>query len=84
LTDCADASIAIAKEVGYTHAGTVEFLVDVDSGDWYFIEMNPAHPGGAHGHGRDHRHRHRARSQIADRAGYSSFMMNRSGFLPQG
>ena len=35
------ASIAIAKEVGYTHAGTVEFLVDVDSGEWFFIEMNP-------------------------------------------
>ena len=36
-----NASLAIAKEVGYTHAGTVEFLVDVDSGDWFFIEMNP-------------------------------------------
>lgn len=35
------ASIAIAREVSYTHAGTVEFLVDVDSGEWYFIEMNP-------------------------------------------
>lgn len=36
-----EASLAIAREVGYTHAGTVEFLVDVDSGEWYFIEMNP-------------------------------------------
>ncbi|HWB01780.1 MAG TPA: pyruvate carboxylase [Verrucomicrobiales bacterium] len=36
-----EASLAIAKEVGYTHAGTVEFLVDVDTGEWYFIEMNP-------------------------------------------
>ncbi|HEX2747631.1 MAG TPA: biotin carboxylase N-terminal domain-containing protein, partial [Verrucomicrobiales bacterium] len=36
-----EASLAIAKEVGYTHAGTVEFLVDVESGEWYFIEMNP-------------------------------------------
>jgi pyruvate carboxylase len=36
-----NASLAIAKEVNYTHAGTVEFLVDQDSGDWYFIEMNP-------------------------------------------
>ncbi len=35
------ASLAIAKEVGYTHAGTVEFLVDVESGQWFFIEMNP-------------------------------------------
>ena len=36
-----NASLAIAREVNYTHAGTVEFLVDVESGDWYFIEMNP-------------------------------------------
>ena len=36
-----NASLSIAREVNYTHAGTVEFLVDVDSGDWYFIEMNP-------------------------------------------
>jgi pyruvate carboxylase len=36
-----EASLAIAKEVGYTHAGTVEFLVDVESGEWFFIEMNP-------------------------------------------
>ncbi len=35
------ASLAIAKEVGYTHAGTVEFLVDVETGGWFFIEMNP-------------------------------------------
>jgi pyruvate carboxylase len=26
---------------GYTHAGTVEFLMDVDSGRYYFIEVNP-------------------------------------------
>lgn len=36
-----EASLALAKEVKYTHAGTVEFLVDADSGEWYFIEMNP-------------------------------------------
>jgi pyruvate carboxylase len=35
------ASLALAREVNYTHAGTVEFLVDVESGQWYFIEMNP-------------------------------------------
>ena len=35
------AAVAIAKAVNYTHAGTVEFLVDVESGEWYFIEMNP-------------------------------------------
>lgn len=35
------AGLKLAKEIGYTHAGTVEFLVDVESGGWYFIEMNP-------------------------------------------
>ena len=37
---CASA-VEIAKAVDYTHAGTVEYLVDVESGDWFFIEMNP-------------------------------------------
>ncbi len=36
-----DAAVKLAKEVNYTHAGTVEFLVDHESGEWYFIEMNP-------------------------------------------
>lgn len=36
-----ESAVRIAKEVNYTHAGTVEYLVDVDTGDWYFIEMNP-------------------------------------------
>ncbi|MGK0188988.1 MAG: pyruvate carboxylase [Verrucomicrobiales bacterium] len=36
-----DASLKIAKAVNYTHAGTVEFLVDAETGDWFFIEMNP-------------------------------------------
>ena len=35
------AALALAKKVNYTHAGTVEFLVDHESGEWYFIEMNP-------------------------------------------
>ncbi len=35
------AALKLAKEVKYTHAGTVEFLVDAESGEWYFIEMNP-------------------------------------------
>ena len=34
-------AVAIAREVNYTHAGTVEYLVDVETGEWYFIEMNP-------------------------------------------
>lgn len=36
-----EASVRIAHEVGYSHAGTVEFLVDVEKGEWFFIEMNP-------------------------------------------
>ncbi len=36
-----DAAVKLAEEVKYTHAGTVEFLVDHETGEWYFIEMNP-------------------------------------------
>ena len=36
-----DASLKLARAVNYTHAGTVEFLVDHETGDWFFIEMNP-------------------------------------------
>ncbi len=37
----ADAAVALAKTAGYYNAGTVEFLVDADSGEWFFIEVNP-------------------------------------------
>ena len=37
----ADAAVTLAKAAGYYNAGTVEFLVDADSGEWYFIEVNP-------------------------------------------
>src|SRR5262245_38389576 len=37
----ADAAVSLARAAGYTNAGTVEFLVDGDSGEWYFIEVNP-------------------------------------------
>ncbi len=36
-----DAAIKIGKMVDYTHAGTVEFLVDADTNEYYFIEVNP-------------------------------------------
>ena len=36
-----DAAVAIGREVGYQNAGTVEFLVDKDEGNFYFIEVNP-------------------------------------------
>ncbi len=36
-----EAAIAIAKEVGYYCAGTVEFLLDTETNKFYFIEVNP-------------------------------------------
>jgi acetyl-CoA carboxylase biotin carboxylase subunit len=36
---CASA-VAVAREVGYVNAGTVEFLLDVDRETYYFIEVN--------------------------------------------
>jgi len=35
------ASVRIAQEIGYNNAGTIEFLYDLDTKDWFFIEMNP-------------------------------------------
>jgi pyruvate carboxylase len=36
-----EAALKLGRAVGYTHAGTVEFLMDADSGDYWFIEVNP-------------------------------------------
>ena len=36
-----DAALKLARKVGYQAAGTVEFLQDADTGDFYFIEVNP-------------------------------------------
>lgn len=36
-----DAALRLMHKVGYTHAGTVEFLMDADMGRFYFIEVNP-------------------------------------------
>lgn len=36
-----DAAISIGRAVKYENAGTVEFLVDRDSGQYFFIEVNP-------------------------------------------
>ena len=36
-----DAAIALGRHVNYENAGTVEFLLDVESGQFYFIEVNP-------------------------------------------
>jgi len=37
----AHAAVRLARAAGYYNAGTVEFLVDVETGAWYFIEVNP-------------------------------------------
>ena len=36
-----EAAARIAREIGYNNAGTVEYLLDLDSNEWFFIEMNP-------------------------------------------
>jgi pyruvate carboxylase len=36
-----ESALALGRAVGYTHAGTVEFLMDADTGRFYFIEVNP-------------------------------------------
>jgi len=36
-----EAAMRLMRAVGYSHAGTVEFLMDADSGQFYFIEVNP-------------------------------------------
>ncbi len=36
-----EAAVRIGREIGYDNAGTVEFLLDLDTNQWFFIEMNP-------------------------------------------
>jgi pyruvate carboxylase len=40
-TELCEAALQLGRAVGYTHAGTVEFLMDADTGKFYFIEVNP-------------------------------------------
>lgn len=35
-----DAAVKLAADVAYTSAGTVEFIVDDETGDYFFLEMN--------------------------------------------
>ena len=36
-----EAAARLCREIKYDNAGTVEFLYDLDSKEWFFIEMNP-------------------------------------------
>jgi len=36
-----NAAVRIAQEIGYDNAGTIEFLYNLDTKEWFFIEMNP-------------------------------------------
>jgi pyruvate carboxylase len=35
------AALRLCRQVKYSHAGTVEFLMDADTGEFWFIEVNP-------------------------------------------
>jgi pyruvate carboxylase len=36
-----ESALRLCRQVGYSHAGTVEFLMDAESGRFFFIEVNP-------------------------------------------
>lgn len=36
-----ESALRLARSVNYTNAGTVEFLMDIETGEYYFIEVNP-------------------------------------------
>ena len=41
ISELLEGAVRLANEIGYDNAGTVEFLYDLDTHKWYFIEMNP-------------------------------------------
>jgi len=40
-TDLCESALKLARSAGYVNAGTAEFLMDYDTGEYYFIEVNP-------------------------------------------
>ena len=41
IDELCEAAVRIAREIRYDNAGTMEFLYDLDTHEWFFIEMNP-------------------------------------------
>jgi len=41
IAELCEGAVRLAREIRYDNAGTVEFLYDLDTHQWYFIEMNP-------------------------------------------
>ncbi len=41
IGELCDAAVRMARQLCYDNAGTIEFLYDLDTHRWYFIEMNP-------------------------------------------
>ena len=41
VKELCEAGVQLAEKIGYDNAGTVEFLLDQDTNEWFFIEMNP-------------------------------------------
>ena len=39
-TELCEAAVKLCQEISYDNAGTVEFLYDQDTKEWFFIEMN--------------------------------------------
>ncbi|MBI1275860.1 ATP-grasp domain-containing protein [bacterium] len=40
LAEMESAAIRLAKNIGYTGAGTIELMLEESSGEWFFLEMN--------------------------------------------